>query len=347
MPVLPRTTRHTGPPTDHFDGERFRNAAETVHASAGGLAKWMLTRERGSWQSFIDAEPGPAPPPRVGVGELRVTFVGHATVLVQMDGLNLLTDPVWSNRASPFGWVGPRRHRPPGIRFEDLPPIDVVLLSHNHYDHLDVDTLRRLAETHSPRIVTGLGNAALCEAEGIGGAEDLDWWQSTRASEQVRIVSVPARHFSGRGLGDRDQTLWMGHVVEGPAGRVYFAGDSGYGDHFTHIRERLGAPRLALLPIGAYEPRWFMQAVHMNPEEAVRAHVDLDAGTSVGIHFGTFRLTDEGQDEPVAALGRALTAASAEARGAPRFWVLDHGEGRDVPAHDAHATATDARAAAE
>ncbi len=331
MALPPRTSRHRGPVTDHFDGKRFRNAESTLHASFGGFAKWMLTRERGTWRDWTPSEPGPRPPERVGRGELRVTFVGHATVLIQMDGLNFLTDPVWSDRASPVAWAGPKRHRPPGLRFEDLPPIDVVLLSHNHYDHLDAATLRRVSETHAPRVIVGLGNAEICGSEGVARVEELDWWQTTRVRDDVTVVSVPARHFSGRGLGDRDATLWMGLVVEGPAGRAYFAGDSGYSTVFSEIRDRVGAPRVALLPIGAYEPRWFMSGVHMNPEEAVRAHRDLGAGTSVGIHYGTFRLTDEGQDEPVAALGRAL-AGDPEMRA--RFWVLEHGEGRDVPAAD-------------
>ena len=332
--AFPRTSRHRGPKTAYFDGKRFHNEERGTVARFGDFLKWTMTRKSRPWPKWIDAAPGPKPPERVGDGALRVTFVNHATALVQMDGLNILTDPVWSERTSPVGWAGPKRVRPPGIRFEDLPPIDLVLISHNHYDHLDVPTLRRLAERDSPRIVTGLGNRELLEAERIPKSEELDWWDTTDVAPGVRVVATPAQHFSGRGPGDRNQTLWMSMVVEGPSGRVYFAGDTGYGGHFARTRARLGPMRHALLPIGAYDPRWFMSSVHMDPAEAVRAHLELEAATSVGIHFGSFRLTDEGIDDPPRELEAALAAFRAEDR--PRFWVLEHGEGRDVPALRLH-----------
>lgn len=325
---------YRGPRSDHFDGRRFRNEGETDHAGFVDLVRWGLDRDPGPWRR-VNAPAGEPPPRRVGHGDLRITFVNHATVLVQLDGLNVLTDPVWSERVSPVRWAGPRRWRPPGIRFEDLPPIDVVVVSHNHYDHLDVPTLRRLSTAHRPRIVTGLGNVALLSREGIGGGVEIDWWEDVTIASgdrALRISGVPARHFSGRGAFDRDVTLWMGMWMQGSAGSVFFAGDTGYADHFARMRERLGEPRLALLPIGAFRPQWFMRPVHMTPDDAVRAHLDLGATASVPIHWGTFRLADDGQDEPVESLRAAIEASEDPA--ARRFVVLDHGLGWDVPGPD-------------
>jgi L-ascorbate metabolism protein UlaG (beta-lactamase superfamily) len=318
--------------SDHFDGERFRNEPPIRHASFGDLIEWMRHREPGPWGEWTDAAPGQPPPRRVGAGELRVTFVNHATTLLQADGLNLLTDPIWSERASPVGRIGPRRHRPPGVRFEDLPPIDAVLVSHNHYDHLDVPTLRRLARSHRPRVFAGLGNQPTLERAGFPDATELDWWQGAELPGGRRIVAVPAQHFSSRSFSDRDRALWSGFVIQGPSGGVYFAGDTGYGPHFAAIRERLGPMRLALLPIGAFRPRWFMHAVHLAPEEAVRAAEDLGAATSVAIHFGTFRLGDDGEEEAPSLLLETLAARDPR----PRFWVLGFGEGRDVPPLEEH-----------
>ena len=325
------TSRHSGPESDHFDGQRFQNLVHLEHAAPMDFLRWQLTRRPGEWQRTKDDPPGPPPPERVGKGELRVTFINHATVLVQIDGVNLLTDPVWSERISPVSWLGPRRMRPPGIRFDDLPPIDVVLISHNHYDHLDLPTLSRLAAVGAPKVITGLGNASMCARAGFTHVEEIDWWQRAALPGGLGVCGVPAQHFSGRGLNDRDATLWMGFMLESSAGSVYFAGDTGFGPHFELIRQRLGSPRLALLPIGAYLPRWFMGPVHMDPEDAVMAHRVLGAHTSLGIHFGTFRLTDEAQEAPVRALEHALGRLSGAP---PRFWVLDHGEGRWVPPVD-------------
>jgi L-ascorbate metabolism protein UlaG (beta-lactamase superfamily) len=260
--------------------------------------------------------------------DLRVTFVNHATVLIQTAGLNILTDPIWSERCSPVSWAGPERVRPPGIRFENLPPIDVVLISHDHYDHMDLPTLRQLDEKFHPRFFTGLGNAAILKDGSIPGANELDWWQSTELTPGVRLTAVPAQHFSNRGLTDRNNTLWEGFVLEGPAGAVYFAGDTGYGPHFSEIHQRFGPIRLAMLPIGAYDPQWFMGGIHENPSQAVQAQRDLGASTALAIHFGTFALADDGQDEPIQALRAALRRAGPLQ---PRFWVLGFGEGRDVP----------------
>jgi L-ascorbate metabolism protein UlaG (beta-lactamase superfamily) len=311
-----------GPVTDHFDGQQFRNQRATAHNDFRDAAKWATTRQRGAWSAYRSEPHGPVPPRRVEGNQLRVTFVNHTTVLIQTHGVNILTDPIWSERCGPVSWFGPRRVRPPGIRFEDLPPIDVVLLSHNHYDHCDLPSLRRLARTHKPTLVAPLGNKRFLERRGIPVAHELDWWASTGITADVSVTAVPARHFSGRGLFDRDRSLWSGFVVATPSGSICFAADTGYGDHFAEIRRRLGAPRLALLPIGAFRPEWFMSRVHMSPEQALEAHRQLGAHTSVATHFGTFQLADDAETEAQERIALAQTA---------EFCVLGFGEGREVP----------------
>src|SRR5437762_1303468 len=234
--------RYQGPPSDHFNGQRFFNA-DPGWQSERSFLKWMLNRERGRWPSWVDMEPGPKPAERVE--DLRVTFINHATTLIQIAGVNILTDPIWSERTSPVSLIGPRRHRPPGIRFDDLPPIDLVLVSHNHYDHLDVPTLLRLqGRAESPsHIITPLGNGRLMARFGIRNVTELDWWQ-----REGNVTLVPARHFSARAISDRNRNLWGGFVIHGEKGNVYFAGDTGWGPHFADIGERFAPIRLALLP---------------------------------------------------------------------------------------------------
>jgi L-ascorbate metabolism protein UlaG (beta-lactamase superfamily) len=319
--------RHAGPESDHFDGRRFRNPGPAY--GRGEFWDWFLDRRKGAWPEWEDASPAPPPPRAVGRGDLRVTFVNHSTVLLQMDGRNLLTDPVWSERVGPAGLVGPSRHRPPGVRLEDLPPLDAVLVSHNHYDHMDLPTLRRLAarDPECPVLVP-LGNRAFLARKGVSRAEDLDWWEERRLEGGVRVVCVPARHFSGRGLGDRNAALWGGFVVLGEAGAVYFAGDTGDGPHVEEIARRLGPFRLACVPIGAYRPRWFMSEVHLDPIGAVDVAHRLGAKTSLGIHFGTFAQADDGDREPLDLLEEALRTRTGRE---VRFWALRNGESRDVP----------------
>lgn len=319
---------HQGPPSDHFDGTRFFNPGHpSTDKSAKDLLAWRRSRrERGAWPAEPPLPAGTDSPPKRVVSGIRVAMVGHASVLIQVAGLNILTDPVWSDRVSPLSFAGPRRYNPPGIAFEELPPIDVVLLSHNHYDHLDLATLKRLSRSHAPRVITPLGNDMVIRRR-IARLEVTtgDWGDAFRLGEGVEVVLHPANHWSARSLRDRRFALWAGFVLRTPEGIVYFAGDTGYGsgEIFRAVREAFGPPRVALIPIGAYEPRWFMAPQHTNPEEAVRILQDTGAQQGLGIHWGTFRLTDEGQDAPKRGLLAALDAAGI-ARS--RFLPLHPGE---------------------
>ena len=284
----------------------------------------MLVEKKTPWPTHVDVLPQ-VPPPLDGA-EAVVTFIGHSTFLIQTAAGNIITDPMLSKRAGPFGVVGPRRVRQPAVALEHLPPITIVLLSHNHYDHCDLPTLAALASRFDPVVVTPLGNGSLVRSAGIRRVEELDWWQQTTVAG-VPITLTPAHHFSARGPFDRNRALWGGFVFRAGDARLYFAGDTAYGTFFTDIRGRLGSPDLALLPIGAYEPRWFMRSVHMNPVEAVKAHLDLEAAESIGMHFGTFQLTTEGIDEPLRALDEARRASAVDRQ---RFNVLAFGESRTV-----------------
>ncbi|HYC86283.1 MAG TPA: MBL fold metallo-hydrolase, partial [Chryseosolibacter sp.] len=299
---------YQGPVSDYFNGKEFANPGPVKLHGATQALKWMLNRKRTPWKENRDASPGPRPLTHVSEG-IRVTFVNHSTFLIQVASLNILTDPIWSRRASPFSWVGPKRMRPPGIRLEDLPRIHLVLLSHNHYDHLDIGTMRTIFAGHHPKIVTPLGVKQFLDRESITGSTDLDWWQEIVINEKVKVQSVPAQHFSGRGMLDRNKTLWCGYIISTPAGNIYFAGDTGYDPAiFTDIGSRCQPIKVSLIPIGAYEPRWFMAPVHISPDEAVKVHQQVGSQKSIASHFGTFPMADEGAEDPV----RDLTTALAE-----------------------------------
>jgi L-ascorbate metabolism protein UlaG (beta-lactamase superfamily) len=329
--------RYHGALSDHFDGKRFFNIDS--QASSKGVPsarrhglfsflRWRFTHAPGAWLSWVDLPLGPPPPARVAGGAMRITWINHSSFLLQMDGLNILIDPTWSERASPLSWLGPRRHEPPGIRFEDLPPIDAVLITHNHYDHLDLPTLRRLAEQHHPRFLIGLGNRPLLEKAGITWSEELDWWDGAEFAGGVVVNFVPARHFSARSLCDRNRTLWGGFVIRGQEGYAYISGDTGMGPHFAEIRSHFGEPRLAMLPIGAYLPQWFMRPYHLSPAEAIEATETLGAATTVVSHFGTFQLGDDGQFQGEEELADILVSRPELAK---HIWILTPGEGQDVP----------------
>jgi len=307
------------PRNDHFDGQRFFNPTGPALQPLSAVPRMLLTR-RATWPAQIPDVP--RQPPARGAASAVVTFIGHATFLIQTAAGNILTDPIYSEHAGPWNRLGPRRVRPPAIEFDALPPISIVLLSHNHYDHCDLHTLGMLAKRFDPVVVTPLGNGRFARSTGIGRVEELDWWQSAQVSG-VPITLTPAHHFSARGPFDRNRALWGGFLLKVDHSRMYFAGDTAYAPFFHQIRERLGPIDLALLPIGAYEPRWFMQSVHMNPAEAVQAHLDLGASRSIAMHFGTFQLTAEGIDEPVRALEEACRARNVAASA---FQVLGFGE---------------------
>ncbi len=269
-----------------------------------GFLKWIFTRKRAAWPKWVDSKTGAAP--ATSSAELRVTFVNHSTFLIQVDRMNILTDPIWSDRAGPASFIGAKRVRAPGLRFDDIPLIDVVLVSHNHYDHMDIPTLKALEKKFSPLFIVGLGNKKFLENRGLNRVLELDWWEKTQLPSGKNAYFVPAQHFSGRTPWNMNKTLWGGFVIESSTGEIYFAGDTGFGKFLDEIHERFPNIILALLPIGAYEPRWFMSPVHMSPDDAVRAHQILKPRLSVGIHLGTFHLSDEGIDAPGAELEKAL-----------------------------------------
>jgi L-ascorbate metabolism protein UlaG (beta-lactamase superfamily) len=301
----------------HFDGKRFFNPHAPQARGFLDALRWKLTSRPEASPRFVSDVERSKPPSRVDSNELRVTLINHSTVLLQQTDSHILTDPIWSERASPLTWIGPRRRRLPGVRWQDLPRIDTVLLSHNHYDHLDLATLRLLADRRQSQFIVPAGVARLLRSQGIDPVHELDWGESLRLAETI-VHCVPALHFSARGIFDRNRTLWCGYVIETEDRVVYFAGDTGFGDHFSEIRERFGAPDVALLPIGAYQPRWFMSPIHMDPEDAVRAHRLLGAQASIAIHHGTFQLADEGLDTPKKQLSECAAGDS--------FLALDNGQ---------------------
>jgi L-ascorbate metabolism protein UlaG (beta-lactamase superfamily) len=311
--------------SDHFNGTHFFDPDGAPPKSLRDLWKWRRSGGRELWPAWAPSPYSDTPPERVTDG-VRFSFVGHASWLIQTGGLNILVDPVWSKRASPFWFAGPKRVNDPGIAFAALPPIDVVLVSHGHYDHLDVATLSRLARTFDPRVVTPLGNdATMKAADARVRAHAYDWHDRVELGNGVAATLVPTRHWSARGLFDRNRCLWASFVLETSAAKVYIVCDSGYGSgkHFRSVRDGYGPLRLAILPIGAYEPRWFMQDQHMNPSDAVQALADCDAEMALAHHHGTFQLTDEAIDAPERALHSALDGARVPRE---KFRVLKPGQ---------------------
>lgn len=292
--------------SDHFDGTVYYNPwSGPVQKSFLDFLKWRLTAAPGDWPTELVANR--AQPQLVSAGQaasIHVTYIGHATTYIQNGQINILTDPHFSERASPLGFIGPKRARKPGVELAQLPGVDFVIISHNHYDHLDLPTLLALEERFHPHFIVPIGNASLLRSEGLQRVTELDWWESLG-----NIQLVPAQHWSARSIWDHNLALWGGYVVNLDGFKIFFAGDTGYGPHFRMIRERCGVMDLSLLPIGAYEPRWFMSYQHMNPAEAVQAHFDLDSKRSLGIHFETFQLTDESFYTPRRELADALDKA--------------------------------------
>ena len=328
---MPKNPYYCGPVSDHFDGTRFFYPGHPTDRSRLDLLKWQFGGGPrppwpGDFPGFRDT-----PPQRVEGAALRVSFVGHASVLIQTQGANILIDPVWAERASPLTRFGPKRVNAPGIALDDLPPLDAVLVTHNHYDHLDLATLSHLARERPCRVITPPGNDAIMRARDPAiRAEAYDWGNSTDIVSGVTIHIEPSLHWSARNLRDRRMALWCSFVIDTPSGRIFHAGDTGYGGGalFRDLFLRYRGFRLANLPIGAYEPRWFMKNQHVDPEEAVRIFEDLGTAYALAMHWGTFRLTDEAIDEPV----KRLAVARERAGIAPeRFQVKRPGEFWQVP----------------
>ena len=314
----------------HFDGKRFSYPDNDTVASGRDVLRWAVTRKPARWPRDLN---NPAPSPvlqSVGEGGLRLTFINHATVLIQCEGLNIITDPVFSHRVSPVSFAGPRRYRPAGLTTSSLPTIDVVLISHTHFDHLDIRSLKALSKRDNPLILAPLNNGGVINRVTQRPAVELSWWDTHQLENNTRVSLVPARHWTSRMLGDQNKCLWGGYVIQFASGSVYFAGDTGYGDgeHFRQATTQFGPFRCALLPIGADEPRWFMKPQHMNPAEAVLAFKDLQANYALGIHHGTFQLTDEAHDAPALALAQARLENGLDDQ---RFRALDNGQAWDVP----------------
>lgn len=316
---------YDGPVSDHFDGVRFFDRHGAPPKRLSDLARWWFTSKESKWPDWAPSPYADRPPPQVRGSVCRISYVGHASFLLQTAGLNILIDPIWSKRASPFSFYGPKRVNDPGIAFENLPRIDIILVSHAHYDHLDVPTLSRLAAAHRPRILTALGNDAILRKEAGIDAQAFDWGERAALNSEAAVTFVPTRHWSARSLADRNLSLWAGFAIETPGGKIFHVPDSGYGEghHFRTARERYGPFRLAILPIGAYEPRWFMRDQHMNPGESVRAFQDCGAEFALGHHYGTFQLTEEAIDAPPIALAAALAATEISPE---RFRLLKPGQ---------------------
>ena len=317
---------YQGPASDHFDGTLFFNPGGKQPGGTHRILQLCFMEKWEKWPTRVESPFNDRPPSEVTGARARIAFIGHASWLIQTGGLNALIDPHWSDRASPFTSWGPTRCCVPGIRFEDLPPIHAVLVTHNHYDHLDLPTLVRLWERDRPRIITPLGNDAIMQ-QGIPGlvATAVDWGDRTDLGNGIVVHTEPTQHWSARGTRDRRHALWASFVLETPAGRIYAVGDSGLGDGrtFRHVGARHPGIRLALLPIGAYEPRWFMRHQHMNPADAVEAFQLCGTERALGHHWGTFQLTTEARDAPPQALAEALR----QRRIAPeRFRAVQPGE---------------------
>lgn len=322
----------------HREDGWFRNNYNSDRHGFAEFMRWMRER-RGLWPQSKQFPVEKPEAERLAANrvETTLTWIGHSTFLFQHRGLNVITDPVFSERASPIGFAGPKRYTPPAMHVDHLPPIDIVLLSHNHYDHLDRDAVKKIARRNEGRtkFLVPLKVADWFRREGIDNVVELDWWDDTSPVDGragVRAWFVPAQHFSGRALNDRNATLWGGWVLEIDGLRLFFAGDTGYGKDFADIGAVFGGFDLSLIPIGAYEPQWFMNAVHVNPEDAVRIHRDVKSRLSIGMHWGTFILTDEPVDEPPQRLARALAAQDIDPHA---FATMRHGETRNFPANSA------------
>jgi len=324
-------TYYKGPSSDHFDGHHFHNAEKDPYDGFSSFLYWKMTSKREAWpknkNALLDI-----PPERVWGDEMRVSYVGHATTLIQTQGINILTDPVWSDWVGPDHWASVERVAPPGIAWETLPPIDVVLISHSHYDHLDIPTLKKLWQRDHPLILAPLGtDTIVSEQDSSIQIQTLDWYQYIKFDNQTAIYLEPAQHWTRRYINDRDKALWAGYVISTAGGNIYFAGDTGYaeGENFHRIQKKHGDFRLSLLPIGCYAPRWYLSFQHLDPHEAVLAHKILASSSSLGIHYDTFQLGDEKYNQPITELALARKQYQVEEH---EFRALKTGQSWYIPA---------------
>jgi len=311
--------------SDHYDGKRFFNPKNHQLKSFIDVIEWKLKTTPEDWPSHVRNKEYSLP--KLIDSKAVITFINHATYLLQLNNLTVLTDPIFSERSSPVSFVGPKRVREPGVAMELLPKIDVVIISHNHYDHLDLESIKNLDAKFKPLFIVPLGDEELLLKNNIQNVKEVDWWEEVKVKNSI-ITFAPAQHWSSRGPFDSCKSLWGSYMISGQGLKIYFAGDTGTGDHFLDIRNRLGSPDASLLPIGAYEPNWFMKPFHINPEQAVKAHLDLVSGLSFAMHFGTFQLSDEGIDRPVKELKEALIKHKLSE---DKFRVLDQGESYIIP----------------
>ena len=319
-------------PPAHHTMNGFRNVYQNPEHGLGSLLRWKLGLGSNEATAIPQAQMIPYVPdiavPNYQLiyhpdpDKIQITWIGHSTFLIQVEGINILTDPIFNGSSSPFIGIGPKRHSPPGIPFDRLPLIDAVLQSHNHYDHLDLYTVKKLG--NKPKYFVPLKLGQWFQDHKITNYVEMDWWDASMF-KGIRVVSVPIEHFSRRSINDGNKTLWAGWVLETKRGKIFFAGDTGYSPHFREIRDKLGPMRLALLPIGAYQPRWLMKTIHMDPPDAVSAHKDLQAEQSIAIHWGTFKLTDEPLGEPPLYLKKVMKEASMSE---DSFLVMEFGETR-------------------